>query len=189
MYRSRIVEALNESELVQRARDGEEAAWENLIRQHQGAVFRLAYLLLGDPDEAEDVAQETFIRAHKHLDRFDESRPLRPWMLRVASNLARNRKRSLGRYWNALQKMGRPEPGPGLDPDDAQILWQAIRRLRHGEQQIIYLRYFLDLSEAEAAAALEIPPGTAKSRLHRSLRKLRTVIEHDFPELREGLTT
>jgi RNA polymerase sigma-70 factor (ECF subfamily) len=182
------VEPQNESELVQHARGGDESAWEDLIRRHQESVFRLAYLLLGDPDDAQDVAQETFIRTHRHLDRFDESRALRPWLLRIASNLARNRKRSVGRYWHTLQRLGRAEEGPGLDPDDAQILWQAIRKLRHRDQQIIYMRYFLDLSEAEAAAALEIAPGTVKSRLHRALTRLRSTIERDFPELQEGLS-
>lgn len=187
MYLSRTVESLSEPDLVQRARDGEESAWESIVRRHQEPVFRLAYLLLGDPDEAQDVAQETFIRADRHLGRFDKSRPLRPWLLRIASNLARNRRRATGRYWQALRRMGRTEPGHGLDPDDAQILWQAIRRLRHRDQQIIYMRYFLDLSEAEAATTLEIAPGTVKSRLHRALARLKKVIERDFPELQEGL--
>ena len=78
-------------EAVRRAANGDAAAWEPLVRAHQEAVFRLCYLLLGDPDEAEDVAQETFLRAWKHLRRFDATRPLRPWLLSIASNLASNR--------------------------------------------------------------------------------------------------
>ncbi len=68
---------MSEAKLIGRARQGDEAAWEILVRQHQEAAFRLAYLLLGDADEAEDVAQETFIRAFRSLDRFDPDRPLR----------------------------------------------------------------------------------------------------------------
>ncbi|MBV9786854.1 MAG: hypothetical protein JOZ51_01680, partial [Chloroflexi bacterium] len=72
---------VDQSDLIVRAQQGDGTAWEHLVRQHQDAVFRLAYLLLGDADDADDVAQETFIRAFGALDRFDPSRPLRPWLL------------------------------------------------------------------------------------------------------------
>jgi len=140
------------------------------------------------------VAQDAFLRAQRALDRFDTSRPLRPWLLRITANLARNRLRSAGRYLAALQRLLRSEPRPVLRPQapdspaaDAQTLWLAVRRLNPNEQQVIYLRYFLELSEAEMAAALDIPPGTVKSRLHRALRHLRSVVVDEFPFLREGL--
>jgi RNA polymerase sigma-70 factor, ECF subfamily len=69
---------VSEASLILQARQGDGTVWEKLVAQHQEAVFRLAYLLLGDADEAEDVAQETFIRAYRALDRFDVQRPLRP---------------------------------------------------------------------------------------------------------------
>ena len=65
-------------------------------------------------------------------------------------------------------------------------MWQAVRRLRADDRQIIYLRYFLDLSEAETAAVLSVAPGTVKSRLHRATRRLRQVVDVEFPALREG---
>ena len=68
---------------------------------------------------------------------------------------------------------------------EAQTLWEAVRRLSEREQEVVYLRYFLDLSEAEMAAALDVPPGTIKSRLHRALRRLRMVVDEEFPALRE----
>jgi RNA polymerase sigma-70 factor (ECF subfamily) len=194
---------VSQAELIAHARRGDGAAWETLMREHQQAVFRLAYLLLGDADEAEDVAQETFIRAYRALERFDASRPLRPWLLRIASNLARNQRRSLGRYFGALQRLVQLDPEfranargapradpagrPGPTPEDAHSLWQAVRRLRPADQEVIYLRYFLDLSEAETATALEVAPGTVKSRTHRALRRLRAVVEREFPSLRESL--
>ena len=64
-------------------------------------------------------------------------------------------------------------------------MWEAVRRLSSREQEVVYLRYFLDLSEAEMAAALDVPPGTVKSRLHRALGRLRAVVDQDFPALRE----
>ena len=103
---------MDESTLIGRARNGELAAWEPLVLAHQEAVFRFAYLLLGDPDDAEDVAQETFLRAWRYLARFDPARPLRPWLLSIASNLASNRRRTAGRYLSALTRAFRNEPPP-----------------------------------------------------------------------------
>jgi|SRR5579859_1535813 len=187
---------MSETRLILQARQGDGAVWESLVGQHQEAVFRLAYLLLGDADEAEDVAQETFIRAYRALDRFDATHPLRPWLMRIASNLARNQRRSAGRYFAAVQRMIRAEPEAAFAPsghtsvverERAHTLWQAVRRLGLAEQEIIYLRFFLEMSEAEAAAVLEIPLGTVKSRTHRALARLRDVVERDFPSLRENL--
>lgn len=87
---------MDEPTLIRHAANGDAAAWEPLVLAHQQAVFRLSYLLLGDPDEAEDIAQETFLRAWKYLKRFDSARPLRPWLLSIASNLASNRILALG---------------------------------------------------------------------------------------------
>lgn len=160
------------------------------MRAHQEPVFRLAYLLLGDPDEAEDIAQETFLRAYKSLDGFDIERPLRPWLLRIASNLAHNRHRSIGRYIAALTRFAGQDPEKikptTIEPDDeSQALWQAVRKMTKSFQEVVYLRYFLDMSEKEIVAALDVPAGTVKSRLHRALSKLRGIIERDFPELKE----
>jgi RNA polymerase sigma-70 factor (ECF subfamily) len=186
---------LLEPDLIASARQGEPAGWEALVQQHQTAVFRLAYLLLGDADDAQDVAQEAFIRAFGALERFDSTRPLRPWLLRITANLARNRRRSLGRYVAALQRALRAEPEPVLVVEqatlqqiDAQQLWQAVRRLNPPDQEVVYLRYFLELPEAEMAAALDVAPGTVKSRLHRALKRLRAVVEADFPSLQERFT-
>lgn len=182
---------MNESNLVVQARQGDGPAWEALMTQHQEAVFRLAYLLLGDADEAQDVAQEAFIRAFQALHRFDVARPLRPWLLRITANLAYNRRRALGRYWAAMQRLLRAAP-ESLTPDlseaqasvgDAQILWQAVKRLNRTDQEIIYLRYFLELSVAETAEAVGIAPGTVKSRLSRAVDRLRQIVEREFPGL------
>lgn len=183
-----------ESEAVTRAQQGEAAGWNHLVQTHQAAVFRLAYLLLGDAAEAEDAAQETFLRAYHALARFDPARPLRPWLLRIAANLARNRRRAVGRYLAALQRAFRAEPDQARPPlveqlaaqqAEADRLWQAVRRLRPPEQEIVYLRFFLELPEAEMAAALGVAPGTVKSRLHRALQRLRAVITEHYPDLRE----
>ena len=159
---------------------------------HQQAVFRLCYLLLGDPDDAEDVAQETFLRAWKHLKGFDAARPLRPWLLSIASNLASNRRRSAGRYFAALMRAFRDEPiSVRIEEKSAQNLeatelWHAVQTLDTNDQRIIYLRYFLDLPVDETAQVLQIAEGTVKSRLSRAMEKLRKIIQRDFPVISEG---
>jgi RNA polymerase sigma-70 factor, ECF subfamily len=183
---------LDESTLIRQAADGDAAAWDLLMRTHQEAVFRLAYLLIGDPDDADDVAQETFLRAWKYLERFDTARTFRPWLLSIAANLASNRRRSAGRYFAALTRAFRDEPKSvtmeeqNSQHNQANELWQAVQQLNISDQQVIYLRYFLDLSVAETAQALQVADGTVKSRLSRALEKLRGVIQNEFPILVEG---
>ncbi len=184
---------LDEQALVQLAVRRDIDAWELLVRAHQEVVFRLAYLFCADPDEAEDLSQETFIRAYRHIDQFDASRPLRPWVLGIAANLARNRLRSAGRYLAALSRFASKETDQGprsiedhsLERIEAQTLWRAIRRLGEDEQQLLYLRFFLEMPLEEVAESMSIPTGTVKSRLHRTLLRLKGVIERDFPELKK----
>ena len=183
---------MDEPTLIRHAANGDAAAWEPLVLAHQEAVFRLSYLLLGDPDDAEDIAQETFLRAWNHLKRFDTMRPLRPWLLSIASNLASNRRRSAGRYLSALTRAFRNEPISSTSIEEkstrhmeASHLWKAVQTLSVPDQQIVYLRYFLDLSVAETAEVLRIAEGTVKSRLSRALDRLRGIIQHDFPVLAE----
>jgi RNA polymerase sigma-70 factor, ECF subfamily len=180
---------LDESTLIRHASNGDAAAWEALMRLHQDSVFRLAYLLLGDPDDAEDTAQESFLRAWRNFKRFDSARPLRPWLLSITANLARNRRRSAGRYLAALMRAFRAEPASirveekSLQNLEADELWHAVQNLNLADQQIIYLRYFLDLSVNETAQVLQVAEGTVKSRLSRALEKLRKIIQQDFPVL------
>jgi len=196
VYRVNILSGkahVSEANLIQQARQGDETAWTTLVGQYQEDVFRLAYLLLADADEAKDVAQEVFIRAYHALDRFDSNRPFRPWLLSITTNQTRNRQRSLGRYLAAVNRWFQTEPermmpNPGdehLRQHEAETLWQAVQCLSRTDREIIYLRYFLELSVEEAAEAAGIAPGTVKSRLHRALNRLRTTVMRDFPTLQE----
>jgi RNA polymerase sigma-70 factor (ECF subfamily) len=182
-----------ESELIQQAAQGDHEAYELLMRRYEEPVFRLAYLILGDPDDAQDVAQDTFIRAYRHLPRFDAGRPLRPWLLQITRNLARNRQRSFNRYLAALSRALITSPqtessaeSEHIQQGETRALWQAIRQLDRQDQEIIYLRYFLNCSVDETASTLDIQPGTVKSRLSRALQRLRGVVQEDFPLLMEG---
>lgn len=186
---------MDEIQLVQRALQGDVTAWEPLILAHQEPVFHLAYLFLRDADEAKDVAQETFLRAYRMLHHFDTTRPLRPWLLGITSNLAHNRIRSARRYLAALIRSYRATPAQSPNAEErssqrwqSHTLWKAVRRLAVSDQQVIYLRFFLELSVSETAEAMLVAEGTVKSRLNRALGRLRKIIQYEFPSLQEGMS-
>jgi RNA polymerase sigma-70 factor (ECF subfamily) len=117
-------------------------------------------------------------------------------LLRITANLARNRRRSAGRYWAALQRLFWAESDTATHVEEmsfqrasVQQLWQAVRRLNPADQEVVYLRYFLSVPEAEMATALGIMPGTVKSRLHRALNRLRAIVEREFPLLQKERLT
>lgn len=183
---------MNQVELISAIQHGNDAAWQTLVNEHQQAIFRWCYLMLHDSDDADDATQETLIRAFRALHTFDSERPLRPWLLQIASNVTRNRQRSLRRYLAALQRSFSQSETSTNDSSErtaaqweADQLWQAIRRLKHDDQAVLYLRYFLEQTEREMSQTLNIAVGTVKSRLHRATARLRTVIEREFPALHE----
>jgi RNA polymerase sigma factor (sigma-70 family) len=177
-----------EAELVERARAGDPDAYGDLVTMHQAAAFRVAYLLLGSPADAEDAAQDAFVKAHAALWRFRAGRPFRPWLLEIVGNEARNRRRSLGRRARLLDRAGALLRG-AAPPDTAAAevvvlagearaeVRAALGALRREERAVVACRYLLDLSEAETAAALGIPAGTVKSRLSRGLARLRAELD------------
>lgn len=174
----------DERELVSRARAGDVRAYEELVRAHQGVALRTAYLITRNEAEAEDAAQVGFVKAYTSMGRFDPERPFRPWLLRIVGNEARNRLRSAGRRSRLeLASSDReepvtPSPESGVvEGERRRELLAALESMREGDREVIGLRYFLDLGEAEMAAALDVAPGTVKSRLARAMGRLRTVLE------------
>jgi RNA polymerase sigma factor (sigma-70 family) len=172
----------DESELVERARRGDENAYEELVRAHQGIAFRTAYLVAGSAAEAEEAAQEGFIKAYRALGRFRPGSPFRPWLLQIVANEARNRRRSEGRRAALALRAAAEGTSGGAAPspegalvtgEDRERLLEAVNGLREEERLVIACRFFLELSEEETAAALGVRPGTVKSRTSRALEHLR----------------
>ncbi|MEK6275804.1 MAG: sigma-70 family RNA polymerase sigma factor [Actinomycetota bacterium] len=171
-----------EQELVERAKRGDEDAYGELVRAHQGIAFRTAYLVAGNAAEAEDAAQEAFVRAYRALGRFRRGSPFRPWLLKIVANEARNRRRSSGRRAALILRAGEEGSSGGAAPspegallagEDRERLLAAVNALREEERLVIACRYFLELSEEETAAALGLRIGTVKSRTSRALGHLR----------------
>jgi RNA polymerase sigma-70 factor (ECF subfamily) len=180
-----------EEEAILRAQQGDPEAFAELVRMHEETAFRVAYLIVRDEAEARDVAQEAFVRTYGALKRFDTREPFRPWLLRIVRNVALNSVRA-GRRRQAVgeryEQMATTETAASAEEqveaaEQARRVWQAVGELEPQDQTLLYLRYFLDASERETAQAIGRPAGTVKSRLHRVLRRLRGVIESQYPDL------
>jgi RNA polymerase sigma-70 factor (ECF subfamily) len=102
--------AVDDSQLAARARGGDTAAFRYLKLRHQQVAFRAAYLITNDAAEAEDAAQDAFVKAFYALDRFRDGAPFRPWLLRIVANEARNRRRTAGRQTSLIQRAGHEQP-------------------------------------------------------------------------------
>ena len=173
---------LEETEVVERAKRGDARAYEELVQTYQGLAFRTAYLVVGNAADAEDAAQEGFVKAYRALGRFRSGEPFRPWLLKIVANEARNRRRSAGRR-DALavraagaESSGEAAPSPetaALDAERRRALLAAVETLPDEQRLVVTCRYFLDLSEEETAAVLDVPRGTVKSRTSRALDRLR----------------
>jgi RNA polymerase sigma factor (sigma-70 family) len=151
------------------------------VREHQQVAFRAAYLVTGSAAEAEDAAQEGFVKAWLALPRFREGAPFRPWLLAIVTNEARNRRRHAGRQAALALRSWDPESANTEETATARAeherLLRVVAGMREEDRLVIGYRYFLDLSEEDTAEALGIARGTVKSRLARALVRLREQME------------
>lgn len=178
-----------ESELLTRARGGDRDAYGTLVARHQGVAFRTAFVVCGDAAEAQDAAQEAFLKAYLALDRFRAGAPFRAWLLAIVANEARNRRRSAGRRAHLATRAAALVPpadrhAPSadvavLEREQRATLAAALHRLSEDHREVLVLRHLLDLSEGETAAVLGCRAGTVKSRHARALRRLRAVLEEE----------
>ncbi len=173
---------LNESDLIGRAKRGDTHAYEELVDAHQGIAFRTAYVIAGNAADAEDAAQDGFVKAWRALRRFREGAPFRPWLLQIVANEARNRRRSAGRRAHLTLRAATEQPSGGAAPspeasllsaETRDALLAAVNELQEDQRTVIALRFFAGLSEHEVAEALSLPEGTVKSRTARALERLR----------------
>jgi RNA polymerase sigma-70 factor (ECF subfamily) len=175
--------------LITAAKAGDQRAYGQLLQRHQAVAFRAAYLITGSAADAEDAVQDACMKAWLALARFRPEAPFRPWLVRIAINEARNRRRGAGRRATLLLRLGEEpvhpaEPGSApsaeaeaVAADDRARLSSAVGRLRETDQLVVAARYFLGLTEAETAIALGLRRGTVKSRLSRALGRLQAQLE------------
>ena len=182
-----------EGELVRRAQTGDADAFAELVAEHQQFVYNLALRTVGDTHEAEDLAQEAFVRAWLALPNFRGQSQFRTWLYRIVTNLCYNRLPGLRRELSAMGEEevieiadeSLAEPGSGLEADERRaLLHQQIAALPQSYQLLITLRYQKEMSYEEIAKVVSLPLGTVKTGLFRAKARLRGALQQ-FEEGRE----
>jgi RNA polymerase sigma-70 factor, ECF subfamily len=174
-----------DDQLVSQARSGNPAAFGQLVRRHAQIARRMA-VLWGAGADADDVVQDAFVKAYAGLPGFRLGGEFRAWLLAIVRNETRNLFRSRGRRSAREELALVADAELTLDPEAAALtsarhaeLLRGVRGLGRELREVVACRYLLELSEAETAAALQIPAGTVKSRLHRALTALRQEVVPD----------
>jgi RNA polymerase sigma-70 factor (ECF subfamily) len=174
----------DESDWIQMARKGDQAAFGRLVLAYQTHVYNMAYRMLGNATEAEDAAQEVFLRVYTNLHRYDPRRSFRTWLLSIASHYCIDRIRRRRIAWLPLEdEIAQPAPAWGTasvpGPQDAVIkkerderIQALLARLRPTDRAAITLCYWYDCSYEEIADALGLTISAVKSRLYRARRAL-----------------
>ena len=162
-------------ELIVRSLEGDQPAMLALVERFQAQVFGLCYRMLGQRQDAEDMAQETFVRALKSLEQYDRERDFEPWLLAIAGNRCRTLLARRGKRL-ATVTLETPLADPRPDLQAAQQLTEevnlALEGIREEYRQSFLLFHEQQLNYAEIATALDCPVGTVKTWIHRARREL-----------------
>src|SRR5512140_1876353 len=176
---------------VTRAQQGSDEAFTYLVETYQTHVYNLCYRMLGEPEAAEDAAQETFLRAYQHIHRYDSKRPFGTWLLSIAAHYCIDR---LRRRKFSMTSIAQDEEEGGFELPDAeapnpesetiygeqrQQMQRLLKRLDSVDRAAIIMRYWNDCSEVEIAESLKLTVSAVKSRLHRARRTLAGFYEED----------
>ena len=167
---------------------GNEDAIEMLVRQYETGVFRLALSIVGDPAEANEITQETFLSALRSLPSYQEKKSFKAWLYTIALNHSRShlRKRKITeRLRTTLNSIFQVEVQKEISPEEAVIqdekeaaIWRSLNQLDERHRTVVVLRYFHELSITEISEILSIPEGTIHSRLHSARDKLRGALKN-----------
>ena len=183
---TRPIEHPEDAVLVRKAQQGDMDAYESLVRRYQQRVYALCRRLTGAHQSADDLAQETFIKAYFALARFDAQWPLYPWLRRIAVNSGLNYLKVRGRERSLEEgSLGKraPSAAKGDDPEErleraefqAKLDW-AVESLPADQKSVFVLRFHESLSYEEISRTLDLPLGTVMSRLNRARQKLKDLL-------------
>lgn len=165
-----------EPEIITKAQKGDQIAFTQMVEAYQRPVFNLCYRMLGDPEDAEDAAQETFLRAYDHLRRYDQQRSFSTWLLSIAAHhcIDQLRKR---RYtilsMDAFPNLDIADANPGPEAsfyrhEDQQRVQSLLKSLNPADRAAVVMYYWYEFSYDEIAESLKLTPSAVKSRLHRA---------------------
>lgn len=173
-----------EGALVERARRGDRIAFGLLVESYLPRVYRVAYGIVRNREEAADIAQDALVRAYRGIRRFDPSRPMFPWLYQITRNLALNRIERMRNREGTLMidVLFDGDPGPedaAVADDERTRVRRAVARLQAQHRTVIELNHFQECSYREIAEILGIPIGTVMSRLYHARRRLRSILEEE----------
>jgi RNA polymerase sigma-70 factor (ECF subfamily) len=171
--------------LVKRTLDGDLDAYSELIRIYQKSVFNVCYRVLGNRWDAEDLTQESFLRAYNNLTSYDLDRPFGPWIRTLTANLCYNKLKRrepiqvpLEDEWDLRETNHFTSPEKTMEiSQENQIIYQAIWKLPHQQRITLELRHFQGMSYQEMAETLDLPINTVRSHLYRGRRKLAELLK------------
>jgi RNA polymerase sigma-70 factor, ECF subfamily len=182
---------------VLQAQQGHDEAFTKLVEEHQTHVYNLCYRMLGEPEAAEDAAQETFLRAYQNLHRYDRTRSFATWLLSIAAHycIDRLRRRKLSMFSMdeenddgtsfEIRDSASPDPeAESVKREDRDRLHVLLKDLDDMDRAAIILRYWHDYSEVEIADTLNLTVSAVKSRLHRARRALAGMWQEEQPRAR-----
>lgn len=185
---------------LQRALDGDDSAFTQLVETYQRPVYNLCYRMLGDPADAEDAAQETFWRAYQNLRRYDQKRSFITWLLSIAAHycIDQQRKRRMPILSiELLPEEDAPDSAPNPEKvvtelDESSHMRRMLKQLGPQDRAAVVLRYWYDFSEEEIAKTLSLTVSAVKSRLHRARKELaqnwqENQVKNAIPETRSHL--
>ena len=181
------LEPISDGELIAGARRGQRDAREELARRYGRRAFLFAFQLLGNREDASDVAQDALLKFFDTLERFEAHRPIQPWLFRIVRNRAVDltRRQSVRRadpldeLEGSREPRSRAEASPERRAERRELqrrLWRAVHSLPRKQREILVLRDYQDLTYAEISSVLGIPKGTVMSRLHGARQALRAVV-------------
>lgn len=182
---------------VIQAQQGSDEAFTRLVEEHQTHVYNLCYRMLGEPEAAEDAAQESFLRAYQNLQRYDRNRPFATWLLSIAAHycIDRLRRRKLSMFsldeenddgvTFEIADPASPNPeAESVKREERDRLHILLKDLDATDRAAIILRYWNDYSEIEISESLNLTVSAVKSRLHRARRALAGMWQEDKPRAR-----
>jgi RNA polymerase sigma-70 factor, ECF subfamily len=182
---------------VFQAQQGNDEAFTRLVEEYQTHVYNLCYRMLGEPEAAEDAAQETFLRAYQNLHRYDQSRSFATWLLSIGAHycIDRLRRRKLSMFSMdeenddgttlEIADAGSPDPeAESVKREDRDHLHTLLKGLDETDRAAVIMRYWYDYSEVEIAESLNLTVSAVKSRLHRARRALAGMWQEEKPRTR-----
>jgi RNA polymerase sigma-70 factor, ECF subfamily len=180
----RVAAAERDGALVARARAGDSAAFDTLVRTYMEQAFRVAYRVVGHREDAEDLVQEAFMAAHQYLDSFEMGRPFGPWLIRIVLNRGSNLRRSRTRRSTEPEVDGVSDAPSALleseRSDTGKILQEALATLPERQRMIVTLFDVDGLTSTEIGEMMDLAPGTVRWHLHEARRHLRGVLSRFF---------